>query len=94
MADPLVDLLLKHEGLRLHPYDDVTGKPPETLQGKITIGVGRNLTDVGITRTEALSLLKADIHDLAARGPRGKCSRTAPATPRAGPLRSGIGRRN
>jgi lysozyme len=62
MADPLVELLLKHEGLRLHPYDDLTGRAPEALRGKLTIGVGRNLTDVGITRTEALSLLKADIH--------------------------------
>ena len=61
MADPLVDLLLKHEGIRLHPYDDLTGRAPEALRGKLTIGVGRNLTDVGITRTEALSLLKADI---------------------------------
>jgi len=61
MADPLVDLLLKHEGIRLHPYDDLTGRAPEALRGKLTIGVGRNLSDTGITRTEALSLLKADI---------------------------------
>jgi len=61
MADPLVDLLLKHEGIRLHPYDDLTGRAPEALRGKLTIGVGRNLTDTGITRKEALELLKVDI---------------------------------
>jgi len=60
----LEELLLEHEGLRLKPYDDATGRPlktGESLQGRLTIGVGRNVTDAGITRQEALSLLKADI---------------------------------
>ena len=60
----LAALLERHEGLRLKPYDDATGQPlrdGDTLQGKLTIGIGRNLTDVGITRTEALALLKADM---------------------------------
>lgn len=60
----LSDLLVIHEGLRLRPYDDATGRQLTSggaLQGKITIGVGRNLTDVGITRQEALWLLKQDI---------------------------------
>lgn len=47
--------LLRHEGLRLHPYAD-TG-------GALTIGVGRNLTAVGISHEEAMSLLE---HDMAA----------------------------
>jgi len=41
------------EGLRLLPYTDTVGK--------ITIGYGRNLTDVGITKGEALQLLENDL---------------------------------
>jgi lysozyme len=56
----LVDQLIRHEGIRLHPYTDTTGH--------LTIGVGRNLTDVGISETEAMVLLRHDIeqavHDL------------------------------
>ncbi len=53
-ADPaLQDLLIKHEGLKLKPYRDTAGK--------LTIGVGRNLDDVGITREEAMLLLGDDI---------------------------------
>lgn len=51
--DPLRELLIKHEGLRLKPYTDSVGK--------LTIGVGRNLTDVGISELEAMGLLNADI---------------------------------
>jgi lysozyme len=61
---PLETLILKHEGLRLLPYDDATGKavtPATPLQGKLTIGVGRNLTDVGISHAEAMRLLKTDL---------------------------------
>lgn len=47
--------LLRFEGLRLKPYTDT--------QGKLTIGVGRNLTDKGITRDEALSLFEGDLSD-------------------------------
>jgi lysozyme len=49
----LADQLQRDEGLRLHPYVDPVGK--------VTIGVGRNLTDVGITYGEATVLLYADI---------------------------------
>lgn len=49
----LKDLLIKHEGLRLQPYIDTVGK--------VTIGVGRNLTDIGITPDEALVMLEHDI---------------------------------
>lgn len=49
----ITDLLIKHEGLRLKPYRDTVGK--------LTIGVGRNLDDVGITREEAMYLLDNDI---------------------------------
>jgi lysozyme len=46
-------MLIRHEGLRLKPYRD--------SKSKLTIGVGRNLDDVGITRAEALMLLENDI---------------------------------
>lgn len=49
----LVDRIIKHEGLMLKPY-----KCPA---GKLTIGVGRNLEDRGITKEEALFLLQNDI---------------------------------
>jgi lysozyme len=49
----LVDQLIRHEGIRLHPYIDTTGH--------VTIGVGRNLTDVGISHTEAMLMLEHDI---------------------------------
>ena len=45
--------LLLHEGLRLKPYKDTVGK--------LTIGVGRNLDDKGISKDEALFLLANDI---------------------------------
>jgi len=41
------------EGLRLTPYRDT--------MGKLTIGVGRNLDDVGISREEAMHMLSSDL---------------------------------
>lgn len=49
----LKELLLKHEQLRQFPYIDTTGH--------LTIGVGRNLSDRGISSAEALSMLDDDI---------------------------------
>lgn len=51
-------MLVRDEGLRLKPYSDTVGK--------ITIGVGRNLVDKGITQEEALALLNTDIVDAVA----------------------------
>jgi lysozyme len=45
--------LLLHESIRLMPYRDTVGK--------LTIGVGRNLTDVGISQDEAHYMLTHDI---------------------------------
>ena len=53
MSNKLRNMLIRHEGLRRKPYRDSVGK--------LTIGVGRNLDDVGITREEALILLDHDI---------------------------------
>ena len=49
----LREQLILDEGLRLKPYKDTTGK--------ITIGVGRNLSDVGISMHEAMLLLDNDV---------------------------------
>lgn len=51
--DELRSMLVLHEGLRLKPY--------KCTAGKITIGVGRNLDDRGITQAEAFALLENDI---------------------------------
>jgi len=45
--------LIRHEGLALKPYRDTTGH--------LTIGVGRNLTDQGLTHEEAMALLDHDL---------------------------------
>jgi lysozyme len=51
----LIDQLIRDEGIRLKPYRDSVGK--------LTIGVGRNLDDVGITKEEAVFLLHNDIRN-------------------------------
>ena len=51
--DDLRSMLVLHEGLRLKPY--------RCTAGKLTIGVGRNLDDNGITQAEAFALLENDI---------------------------------
>src|SRR4051812_12229531 len=51
----LTKLLIKHEGLRLKPYNDIVGK--------LTIGVGHNLTDKGITKNIAMAILSEDVTD-------------------------------
>lgn len=50
---PVIAQLKADEGLRLHPY--------RCTAGRLTIGYGRNLEDVGISKEEAESLLLADI---------------------------------
>ena len=52
-AEHLREMLKRHEGIVLKPYTDSVGK--------ITIGVGRNLTDNGITMQEVEFLLEHDI---------------------------------
>jgi len=51
--EALKDQLILHEGLKLKPY--------KCTAGKITIGVGRNIEDIGITEDEARALLDNDI---------------------------------
>jgi len=51
--DIAINQIKQDEGLRLHPYT--------CTAGKVTIGYGRNLDDVGITAEEAEHLLTSDI---------------------------------
>lgn len=53
MNDNLVEMLKRHEGFRSKPY--------HCSAGKLTIGYGRNLDDVGISKQEATYLLLEDI---------------------------------
>ncbi len=47
--------LVRHEGLRLKPY--------RCTVGKLTIGIGRNLDERGISQKEAYAMLERDIVD-------------------------------
>ena len=49
----IVEYIKTNEGLRLKPY--------KCTAGKLTIGYGRNLEDVGITTEEAGFMLETDI---------------------------------
>lgn len=51
--DALINQLLSDEGVRLKPY--------RCTAGKLTIGVGRNLDDRGLTQDEAMYLLANDV---------------------------------
>ena len=55
MIDKLKAQLIRHEGLKLKPY--------QCPAGKLTIGVGRNLEGKGITEKEAMILLENDIQE-------------------------------
>jgi lysozyme len=52
----ITDQLKRDEGLSLMPYADTVGK--------MTIGYGRNLTDVGISQSEANLMLANDIQNV------------------------------
>jgi len=49
----LIKTLKRHEGYRKHPYVDSVGV--------LSVGIGRNLKDVGISELEAETLLMHDI---------------------------------
>lgn len=54
MAESIYEMLIRHEGVKLKPYRDSVGK--------LTVGVGRNLEDTGITQQEAFDLMRNDVH--------------------------------
>lgn len=53
MNNKLIEQLIRHEGMELKPY--------KCTSGKTTIGIGRNLEDVGISEGEARHLLMNDL---------------------------------
>ena len=53
MGDKLTDMLVDHEGLRHKLY--------RCTAGKLTIGVGRNIEDRGISTDEAMYMLANDL---------------------------------
>jgi len=53
MRSKLINQLKEHEGIRLKPY--------RCTANKLTIGIGRNIEDRGITEDEAEYLLNNDI---------------------------------
>jgi len=55
MISKLIPMIKRHEGFRLKPY--------RCTAGKLTIGYGRNLDDVGINETEAEFLLLSDVRE-------------------------------
>ena len=55
LLERIKEQLVRHEGLRLKPY--------RCTAGKLTIGIGRNLEDCGISQTEAYVLLENDIQN-------------------------------
>ncbi|MDY0151634.1 MAG: glycoside hydrolase family protein [Candidatus Cloacimonas sp.] len=55
LLERMKEQLIRHEGLRLKPY--------RCTAGKLTIGIGRNLDDCGISQQEAYVLLENDIQN-------------------------------
>ena len=55
LLERIREQLVRHEGLRLKPY--------RCTAGKLTIGIGRNLDDRGISQTEAYVLFENDIQN-------------------------------
>jgi lysozyme len=51
----LEDTLIRHEEIRYKPY--------RCSEGKLTIGVGRNIEEVGITEDESIYLMRNDIKE-------------------------------
>jgi len=51
--EKLLDMITLHEGLELKPY--------RCTSDKLTIGIGRNIEDIGITEDEARYLLQNDV---------------------------------
>ncbi len=65
--DKIANLILKYESYRSQPYDDQTGKTVLAPEGKVTIGIGRNISDKGISFDEANFLLANDIKEVSGR---------------------------
>jgi lysozyme len=73
----ILEQLKRDEGLRLKPYKDTVGKT--------TIGIGRNLDDVGISEDEAIILLHNDLAKVA-----GQIRAALPWAEQLGPIRGSV----
>lgn len=67
--------VMQAEGFRRFPYFDCCGKPYKSCtcgsrQGHLTIGYGRNLDDVGLSKLEGEVLLDHDLHTAEASAAR------------------------
>jgi len=54
MAETLLQMITRHEGVRHKPYKDTTGH--------LTIGIGRNLAANGVSDDEIKLMLRNDVH--------------------------------
>lgn len=77
ITSALKQRIINHEGLRLKPY--------RCSANKLTIGVGRNLDDVGLSETEAYYLLDNDL-----KACENVCQYTFPWFEKLNILRQGI----
>lgn len=55
-TEKLINQLVIHEGLRLKPYTDTVGK--------LTVGIGHNLTDNGLTKDQCFMICHDDIDNV------------------------------
>lgn len=64
MIDKLAEILTVDEGKRTLCYDDATGetiKPGTVIKGNVTIAIGRDIQNFGLSEDEIQMLLKNDI---------------------------------
>lgn len=68
MITNIYDQLIRDEALRLKPYRDNSSQLGfESKPGKLTIGIGRNLDDRGLTEEESIYLCHNDVADVTRR---------------------------
>lgn len=64
-SEIITHMLIDDEGIKKFPYLDCCGLPWRKCtcsnKGKLTIGIGRNLDDVGISENEAIGLQSNDV---------------------------------
>jgi len=61
-------LLIEDEGMRQFPYVDCCAKEWKKcvckVKGKLTIGIGRNLDDIGLSESESIQLQRNDVNKM------------------------------
>lgn len=77
VTSALKQRVLNHEGIKLHPY--------QCPAGKLTIGIGRNLEENGISRAEAFYLLENDLKRCET-----ECAQSFPWFELLNPVRQGV----